>query len=243
MFERAGKRKQKQQRRTFGPRTDAGSTGGDEDHEKMHVDGAFLETFPNFFRRIKTAREIGKNVSRHRPMAGQQKMRGQSKNAAKNCGGKLRFPFVNLLRVFKKFDVALDDLGKRNIAPAPEFRRGRASDAGDGGRLAVVLDGDFFPLGFGQRPVATPAIVLAIQQRAREAGVSGLRHLKFCRDAFSQPADPALRDAAERGDGDFLARAVNRHRLERRFLGERVHDRAREALPAPTAAPGMLFER
>ena len=35
--------------------------------------------------------------------------------------------------------------------------------------------------------------------------------------------------AAERGDGDFLLRAVNRHRLQRRLLGQRVHDGTREA--------------
>ena len=213
----------------------------------MHVNRAFLETFPNVFRRIKTAREIGKNVSRHRPITGQQKMRGQSENAAKNRSGKLRFPFIDMLvyvlGAFEKLDVALDDLGKRNVAPAPEFRRGRASDAGDGGRLVVVLDGDFFPLGFGQRPVATPAIVLAGKQVAMASGGDGLRRFKFSADAFGKPADPALRDAAQRGDGNFLVRAVNGHRFERRFLGERVHDRAREALPGFTAAPRTLFQR
>ena len=156
-----------------------GGAGGDEDHEKMHVNRAFLETFPDFLRRIKTAGEIGQNVSRHRPMAGQQKMRGQPENAAKHRGGQLRFPFIDMLvhvlGAFEKLDVALDDLGKRNVAPAPEFRRGRTGDAGDGGGLAVVSDGDFFPLGFGQRPVAAQAIALA--GRARSSMAFGGRRL------------------------------------------------------------------
>jgi hypothetical protein len=70
--------------------------------------------------------------------------------------------------------------------------------------------------------------------------VGGLGFLKFGRDAFGQPVD--IR-AAQRGDGDFLVRAVNGHRFERRFLGERVHDRAREALPGFAAGPRMLFRR
>ena len=119
-------------------------------------------------------------------------MRGQPQNAAKNRSGKLRLPFINLLRVFKKLNVALDNLGKGNIAPAPECRRGRAGDAGDGGRLAFVLDGDFFPFGFGQRPAAREAIVLAGEQVAL-APASGLRRFKFARDAFGQPADRPAR--------------------------------------------------
>ena len=122
----------------------------------MHVNRALLQPFPDFLRRIKTAREIGHGVSRNRQLewpAGRKKPASPKtphKIAAASCG----FPFVNLLDVFEKFDVALDDLGKRHVAPAPEFRRGRAGDAGDGRRRAVVPDRDFFAFVLGQRRVA-----------------------------------------------------------------------------------------
>ncbi len=78
----------------------------------------------------------------------------------------------------------------------------------------------------GQRRLATPAIVLAREQAAMAFGGSWIartqtrrvmRSVSFC------DVGPA-----QRGDGNFLVRAVNRHRLERRFLGQRVHHRARE---------------
>ena len=210
----------------------------------MHVNGAFLEPFPDLDRRIKTAREKSENVSGHRPMAGQQKMRGQPENAAKHRGGQLRFPFIDVLLdalgAFEKFDVALDDLGKRNIAPAPEFRRGWAGHASDGGGRAVVSDGDFVLLELGQWPVAGKAIAPAAQQRTHVAGVGGLGFLKFGRDAFGQPGD--IR-ATHRGDGDFLLGAVNGHRFERRLFGERSHDRAREALTCLAVVTGMFSLR
>jgi len=70
----------------------------------------------------------------------------------------------------------------------------------------------------------------ASNEQARLA--SAVERLEFCRDTLRQFFHPALRDFAERGDGNFPVRAVNRHRFERRFLGERVHDGAREQASA-----------
>jgi hypothetical protein len=72
------------------------------------------------------------------------------------------------------------------------------------------------------------------------AGVGGLRRLKLGRNAPGQPGN--IR-AAQRGDGDFFLRTVNGHRFERRFLGQRVHDRAREALRCLLVVTGIFFAR
>ena len=58
----------------------------------------------------------------------------------------LPFPFAEMFLGFGEFNIALDELGKRNVAPAPELGRGRAGDARDGGVAAFVLDGDFLQL-------------------------------------------------------------------------------------------------
>ena len=134
MFQRAGERKQKQQRRAFRPGADAGRAGGHGEHEEMHVNRALLQPFPDFFRRIKTAGQIGRDETRTDSEDGRTG-RGKSRPARKRRTKSRRpaaFPFVNLPDVFEKFDVARDDLGKRHVAPAPECRRGRAGDARDG---------------------------------------------------------------------------------------------------------------
>ena len=48
------------------------------------------------------------------------------------------FHSIVLLRVLEELDVALDDFRPRDIAPAPELRRGRAGDAGDGGGVGLA---------------------------------------------------------------------------------------------------------
>ena len=63
---------------------------------------------------------------------------------------------------------------------------------------------------------------------------------KLARDALGQPGHVR---AAERGEGNFLVRAVNRHRLQRRLLGQRVRDRAREAMPGLALGRGTIFRR
>ena len=194
----------------------------------MHVNRALLQPFPNLFRRVKAARQAGRHKTDN-GRGGQTKSTeeepGQPEYAAQNRGGQLGFPFVNLSDVFKKFDVAGNDLRKRHVPPAPEFRRGRARDAGDGRGRAVVLDRDSFAFSLGQRGVARETIARAAQQRTGASGLDGLGSLKLGRDALREPGHIG---AAQRGHGDFLVRAVNGHRLQRRLRGQRVHDRTRE---------------
>ena len=102
MFQRAGKRKQKQQRRAFRPRADAGGARGDGKHQKMHVNRALLQPFPDFLRRIKTAREVSRDINDNgqRGTGSAKEKSGQPENAAQNRGGQLRFPFVDFPDVF-----------------------------------------------------------------------------------------------------------------------------------------------
>ena len=244
MFERAGKRKQKQQRGAFAPRADAGRAGGDEDHEKMHVNRAFLETFPNVFRRIKTAREIGQNVSRHRPITGQQKMPASPKTpqriAAASCG------FHSLICSSMCSALSRNSTSRgTTLGNGMSRQRQNFGAVGQVMRAMVVVWPSFWMVIFFRSASDSgvsqlQAIVLAGKQGAMAFGGGGLRGLKFARDAFGELADIG---PAQRGDGNFLVRAVNRHRLERRFLGQRVHDRAREAMPVFVAGLGMLFGR
>ena len=127
-----------------------------------------------------------------------QKVTGQLKDAADNRRRELPFPLILVLvGVFEKLDVALNHLGERHVAPAPELRRGRAGDARDGGRAAVMLDGHALSFVHGQRGFASRTVPLPREQRANGAGAGLLGLLKFFRDSLRQ-----LRDirAPERGD-------------------------------------------
>ena len=59
----------------------------------------------------------------------------------------------------------------------------------------------------------------------------------FCGDALGELFHVG---ATQRGDGNFLAGAVNRHRLQRRLLGQRVGQRTREAFFQFAARPGFV---
>ena len=67
-----------------------------------------------------------------------------------------------------------------------------------------------------------------------------LGRLKFIREASRQFIHVG---APQRGDGNFLVRGINRHRFERRFLGQRVHDGTREALLGLVVLRGALVRR
>ena len=66
-------------------------------------------------------------------------------------GGQLKFPFVHRMLVVGSGNLngARFDVRERQVAPAPEFRRGRTGHTGDGRVAAILLDCDFFSLGFG----------------------------------------------------------------------------------------------
>ena len=104
----------------------------------------------------------------------------------------------------------------------------------------LMPDGDAVALGLWQRRVASETVAVAAQQRADVAGVGGLGGFKLARDA---PGEARHIRAAERGEGNFPVRAVNRHRLQRRLLGQRGRDGAREAMPGLAVGRGTIFWR
>ena len=194
----------------------------------MHVNRALLEAFPDFARRVKTARKVSRDKKENPERCGRKKP-SQPEDAAQSCCGKLGFPFVNVMIFVRQFDLARDDFRKWKITPAPEFWRRRTRDACDGRARAVVLNRNFLSFRFGQRRAADGAFAFTAQQSAGVAGVRRLDGLKFFRKALRQLFHSVLRDAAQCGDGNFLLRGINRHGFQRRFLGKRVHDGTREA--------------
>src|SRR5258706_8119123 len=161
-----------------------------------------------------------------------EKPGAQPANAAENGRGKLRFPFVDSIRVLEEFDVALDDSGQWKVPPTPEFWRGGASDSRDGRRPGVLPNRDLLLLEVGERLGARLAIALAGEQ---VAGVAGRGFL----GAADGGADPLGEfgniSPANRGDGNRLAALVNRDRFERRILRQNLRDRSRQAF-------GGIFE-
>jgi hypothetical protein len=192
----------------------------------MHVNRALLQTFPDFFRRIKSAGNVGRDESDNSKLYWQQKSCSQSKHTTRNRGGDPGFPLINGVVVVVDFNFTRDDFWEREVAPAPELRRGRAGHARDGRARAIMLDGDFLPFGCRQRRAADGAITFAAQQGTRVLRIGVLGRLEFVREALRQFFHVG---AAERGDGNFFLRGINRHRLERRLLAQRVHDGARQA--------------
>ena len=71
-------------------------------------------------------------------------------------------------------------------------------------------------------------------------GGDRLRGFKLAGDALGEPVHVR---AAERGEGNLLVRAVNRHRFQPRLLGQRVHDRARKAMPGLALMRGTIIRR
>ena len=67
-----------------------------------------------------------------------------------------------------------------------------------------------------------------------------LRLLDRGADALGEPGNVGL---AQRGDGNRVVRLVNGHRLERRVLGQRLRDRARQALASVRFAQSVSLGR
>src|SRR5882724_2348878 len=117
--------------------------------------------------------------------------------------------------VLKEFDVALDDFWPWNVAPTPKLRSGRAGHACNGCGPGIVPNRDFLSFGFRQWDGTDAAITLAFEQKARVFLIRLLCAANGAPDAFGNFRDIRL---AERGDGNRLAMAVDRHRFERRIL-------------------------
>ena len=227
MLQRAGQRKQKQQRRTLAPRTHAGATHGDGEHEEMNVELAFLQAFPDLLRGEPGTAEIRREEQRQRPRATEQRGR-QPKRAAENGREELLLPFLDVRLGVMDVDLTRHEPGPRYGPPPPEARCSRAGDASDGGAHLIVLDGQatFFPDLVGEGTVI--AIRIAGEQTA--ARLVGLEGTNLIRDHALQVR---IR-LTQRGEGNRAVRAVELHRLERRLAPHHVRHRAHEAV-------GVLF--
>ena len=218
-LQRAGKGEEEQQRRAFAPGADAGAAERDGQHEKVDVNGAFSQPFPNVLRGEPTARNIGQHIADHRERLGAEIPGAQPKHPAQRWPPPVPPSTRALFRVLQELDVALDDFRPGNIAPAPELRRGGTGDAGDGRRVGFLANGDLLALEVGERLAASLAGGLARQQRAGLHGVAFLRLLDGRADALGQFGNVGL---AQRGDGNGVVRLVHGHRFERRVLGQRL---------------------
>ena len=63
MLERARKREEEQQHRSFAPGANARAACRHRQHQKVHVNGAFLEPFPNLLGRKPTAGQISQRIT------------------------------------------------------------------------------------------------------------------------------------------------------------------------------------
>src|SRR5260370_1369007 len=79
-----------------------GRAGGAGQNEKMDIDRALLQQFPDFERSVPAARDVGRQVTANRPRVRRKEIAGQPEGAAQNRRQQLRFPFVGPLDVFEE---------------------------------------------------------------------------------------------------------------------------------------------
>src|ERR1035437_5107297 len=206
----------------------------------MDVDGALVQPLPNILCGEPTAGEVGEDKADHRERLRAEEPGSQAEYAAEDGGGQLGLPFVDLLRLLKKLDVALDDFGPGDVAPAPELRRGGTGDAGDGGGVGLLANGDLLTLDIRKRLAARLASGFAGQEGARMQRTGLLGFLDRSADALSQVGNIGL---AERGDRNGMVRLINRHRFERGVFGQGLGDGPREELPRVWVAHGARLGR
>src|ERR1039458_5525441 len=123
----------------------------------MDVDGALSQSLPNILRGKPTAGKVGEDIADHRKRISAEEPGTQPEHAAQDGGGQLGFPLVDLLGLLKKLDVALNDFGPRDVAPAPELRCGGTGDASDGGGVGLLADGNSLTLEVRKRLAASLA--------------------------------------------------------------------------------------
>ena len=235
MLQRAGKGKKKEQRCAFRPGADAGRADGHGEHEKMHVKHALLEPLPHFFRREKTARQIRGRKGGNPECWRHHKRSQQAADTAENGGGELPHPFVRMMIIcLLELDGARLDARERQVAPPPEFWRGRTGDAGNGGGVAFGMNGNSTALDFSKRLTARAAVILAREEGAAVFGVDGLCGGEFVRNALGELLHVS---APQGGHGYFLAGPVNGHGFQTRFLGQRIGHRPGDSI-VRTRLPG-----
>lgn len=192
----------------------------------MHVNGGLAEPLPDFLRGEPTTRQIGQHEQAQSRRAGRKKSGRERQRAAQSRRQQLPLPFVRMFLLLEKFHVALQDFWEGKIFPAPELRRGRAGDTGDGRGAGLLFDRDRVADFRRQRPVAGVAIVPAGEQAATLCRVGGAHLLDLRHHA---PGQPGVGGRAQRGHVDGLAGAVNGHGFERRLGAQRGGDRLHEA--------------
>jgi hypothetical protein len=117
--------------------------------------------------------------------------------------------------VFKKFDVALDNLWPWDIAPAPKLRSCRASHARNSCGPGIVTNRNFLSFGLRQWDGTDAAIALAFEQQARMFLIRLLCGANGISDALRDFGDIRL---PERGDGNGMPIAIDGNGFERRIL-------------------------
>ena len=193
----------------------------------MHVNGALLKAFPDFLCRKPRAREITQNENGNPPRRRNHISREQSQRAAGNRQRQLRLPFFSVVVIIVNLHFTRHDFWPRNIAPAPELRRGRTGDTRDGGLVPGVLNRDLPAFACGKRRGTSLTITLALEQLARFARPGGIDLLNATGDDLDQAR---LVGFAKRGHGNGLLRAINGDGLQRRLRAQRLDDGARETL-------------
>ena len=212
MFERAGERKKKKQGRPFSPCSDGCTAGSYRQHQKMNIDGPFQQPFPSFMRGEPASGEIGQSITQQGKGISLQKITGHTKKTAQEGCDQLRFPFVDVLVGFKKFDIPLHNPRERNVPPAPKSRSSGTSHPSDSCFVAFVLNGDLFLFGRRKRRIASLAVAFAREQRASRIRFGGL-------DAGGQPLRNSLLVClSEGGHRNSLAGPVNSHCFQGRII-------------------------
>src|SRR5258706_2166407 len=193
----------------------------------MNIDRPLGEALPDLPRGKPRPGEIRGDKARESERAGLQEITSQSKYATNNRRGQLRLPFFDFLNVLEKFDVPLDDAWPREVTPPPELRGCGTSHPGDGGRRALMSDGDGLTFLRRERHFAGRAVRVSRQQSALSfrSGHFGLAYA-FC-DAVG---NFRFIDLAERGYGDFLLFAVDRDGFQRGIGRESGGDRSNDAV-------------
>src|SRR5678815_694680 len=131
----------------------------------MDVNCSFLKPFPNFLRGVPGARHVGEHEPSEGPCGiGPEDNAAQTKNAAQDGSGQLRFPVIDFLDMFQEFNITLHHPGPGDVIPAPELWCGRTGNASDGGFATFMVDGDAAALPVRQRLSATLAFTEAGQK-------------------------------------------------------------------------------
>src|SRR4051812_37260381 len=132
----------------------------------MDINRPFPQPFPNLFEGEPSPGEISEDVAPGGNGGMLHEIAAQSEHAAEQRRHELRFPFIGVVRMFEKADIALNDLWERQNAPAPKFRSGGTGDTCNGGLVPFPLNSDPVQFVRRERAIAGLAIASAAQESA-----------------------------------------------------------------------------